>query len=293
MSATGYAFIDGALDRADHLRDDPDALARLWPEARVLTLDADGCAPADADGQPHLRHGADCAGTPDDALFLGLDTDARAWFARTDDADSTHARLDLRSAAMLWPAPVASAFAEARALQHWQRRHRHCGACGARLRFRRAGWQGHCEACGSEHYPRTDPAIIAAVSDGTRLLLARQARWPARRYSVIAGYVEPGESLEQTVVREVFEETGLQVTDARYLASQPWPFPSALMLGFIATVAPGELVLGHELEDARWVDTVTLADALANDHADAPLRLSQPLSIARWLIEAWYRDATA
>jgi NAD+ diphosphatase len=290
---TGYAFIDGALDRAEHLRDDPDALAQLWPDARVLSLDAEGRAPTDTDGQPRLLNGAECASTHNDALFLGLDTASRAWFARTDDADTCHARLDLRSAAMLWPAPLASAFAEARALQHWQRRHRHCGACGARLQFQRAGWQGHCPACGSEHYPRTDPAIIAAVSDGERLLLARQSRWPPRRYSVIAGYVEPGESLEQTVLREVFEETGLHVTATRYLASQPWPFPSALMLGFHATVAPGALKLGHELEDARWVDIATLADALANDHADAPLRLSQPLSIARWLIEAWYRDATA
>ncbi len=293
MSAGGYAFIAGALDRADHLRDDPQALAALWPAACVLSLDADGRAPADAAGQPCLLRGADCNGGHADAVFLGLDGEARAWFSRTDDADPAQARLDLRSAAMLWPAAVASAFAEARAVQHWQRRRRHCGSCGARVQFQRAGWQGHCPACGSDHYPRTDPAIIAAVSDGERLLLARQAHWPARRYSTIAGYVEPGESLEQAVAREVFEETGLRVTNTHYLASQPWPFPSALMLGFHVRVAAGALTLGHELEDARWVDAGTLADALANDHADAPLRLSQPLSIARWLIEAWYRNASA
>ena len=122
-----------------------------------------------------------------------------------------------------------------------------------RPRLRARGLDGaHCSQCGAEHYPRTDPAVIVAVSDGTRLLLGRQANWPARRYSVIAGFVEPGESLEQTVAREVLEETGVRVRSCRYLASQPWPFPGSLMLGFVADAEPDDAAVDDELEDARW-----------------------------------------
>ncbi len=155
----------------------------------------------------------------------------------------------------------------------------------------RAGWLGRCQSCGLDHYPRTDPAVIVAVSDGARLLLGRQAVWPARRYSVIAGFVAPGESLEQTVAREVLEETGLHVRRCRYLASQPWPFPAALMLGFAAEAEPGEPRVGDELEDARWFDAAQIRDAIAREAApagddDGPL-LSSPISISRWLVERW------
>ena len=162
----------------------------------------------------------------------------------------------------------------------------------------RAGWLGRCQSCGLDHYPRTDPAVIVAVSDGARLLLGRQSTWPARRYSVIAGFVEPGESLEQAVAREVMEETGLRVRRCRYLASQPWPFPGALMLGFAAEAESGEPRVGVELEDARWFDAGEIRAAAAResmadvDHTDddGPL-LSSPISIARWLIEHWLENA--
>ncbi|MDQ3618059.1 MAG: NAD(+) diphosphatase, partial [Pseudomonadota bacterium] len=192
----------------------------------------------------------------------------------------------------------AAVFAQARALQHWRRRHRFCGVCGGEVASARAGWLGSCTQCGVEHYPRTDPAVIVAVGDGQRLLLGRQSSWPARRYSVIAGFVEPGESLEQAVAREVLEETGLRVRSCRYLASQPWPFPGALMLGFAAEAEPGEPRVSAELEEARWfsVDEIRAAqarDALEDGSADdgGPL-LSAPISIARWLIEEWLQAAT-
>lgn len=296
MIASGapFAFVDGALDRADHLRDDADALAAAWPKARVLLLDDDGRALADASQQLFAATGAELGGVPATAVFLGL-RDGAAWFAANASSVDIDApqRIDLRSAASLWPAFDATAFAQARAVLHWHARHRFCGACGGELAFVRAGWLGRCTRCGSEHYPRTDQAIIVAVTDGRRLLLGRQAPWPARRWSVLAGFVEPGESLEQTVAREVLEESGVRVRGSRYLASQPWPFPGSLMLGFLAHAEPDEPVASEELEDVRWFSADDVRTALARD-GTIPLRDDEPgilmspsISISRWLAQQW------
>ena len=287
-----FAFVDGALDRADHLRDDGSALAALWPQARIVLLDDDGRALADDQRHMFLVTGAALGGGPGSAIFLGL-RDGVAWFSQRAATAGLDAplRVDLRSAAASWPAFDATVFAQARALLHWHARHRHCGACGGELEFVRAGWLGRCTGCGSEHYPRTDQAIIAAVTDGTRLLLGRQKAWPPGRWSVLAGFVEPGESLEQTVAREVLEESGVRVRGARYLASQPWPFPGSLMLGFLADSHPDEPVPGDELEDVRWFDADSVRAALAHDwnapSVDGQIALSTPISISRWLIEQW------
>ena len=291
--ASPFAFVDGALDRADHLRDDPAALQALWPQAGVVALDPAGRAPIDAAGHLAVQEGAAVSADPGDATFLGL-RDGCAWFGVGVPADDTTPRIDLRKAAATWPAWQATLFAQARALQHWHQRHRFCAACGGALRFVRAGWLGKCDGCGSEHYPRTDQAIIAAITDGERLLLGRQATWPARRWSVVAGFVEPGETLEQTVAREVLEETGVRVRPgtARYLGSQPWPFPGSLMLGFLAEAEPDAPRASEELEDARWFDAEEVRAGLARDwtEADAPgegIVLSPPISIARHVIRAW------
>jgi len=293
-SGAPFAFVDGALDRADHLRDDADALASAWPAARVLLLDDDGRALADASQQLFTVSGAELGGVPATAVFLGL-RDGAAWFAANASSVDIDApqRIDLRSAASLWPAFDATAFGQARAVLHWHARHRFCGACGGELEFVRAGWLGRCTRCGSEHYPRTDQAIITAVTDGQRLLLGRQAPWPPRRWSVLAGFVEPGESLEQTVAREVLEESGVRVRGSRYLASQPWPFPGSLMLGFLAQAEPDEPVPGDELEEVRWFAAEDIRAGLARSW-HAPLRddepgivLSPPISISRWLMQAW------
>ena len=292
-----FAFVREALDRADALRDDGDALARLWPRARVLLLEDDGHALAGSDGGLHAPAGADIGGGPGTAIFLGMRGE-EAWFAQraaTTGPAATGAatqRIDLRAAAAAWPAFDATVFAQARAVLHWHARHRHCGDCGGTLAFERGGWLGRCTQCGSEHVPRTDEALILGVTDGERLLLGRQAKWPARRWSVVAGFVEPGESLEQTVAREVMEETGVRVREARYLASQPWPFPGALMLGFIANAEPDDPQAGEELEDARWFDRDQVRAGLAADwRSDGGqgegIVLSSPVSIARWLIERW------
>ena len=174
-------------------------------------------------------------------------------------------------------------------------RTRFCGLCAGAIEFRRGGYVAHCTQCGNDQYPRVDPAVIVAVSDGQRLLLGRQASWPAQRYSVVAGFVEPGESLEQTVVREVFEETRVRVRSCRYLGAQPWPFPGALMLGFIADAHPDEPQVDGELEDARWFTLEEIIAASLRDTCqdnDGGVLLSPRISIARSLIEYWVAQMT-
>lgn len=191
---------------------------------------------------------------------------------------------ELRPLSALLPAEEAGLLAYARALLIWRARHRHCGTCGAPTAASRAG---HClvctdPSCAEEYFPRIDPAIIVLVSDGERALLGRQSSWPARRYSTIAGFLEPGESLEDAVVREVAEETGVHATEVRYHSSQPWPFPSSLMLGFQARAAPESAVrLGGELEDAGWF---TRAQVRSGEVLAPPTR-----SISWRLIEAWLK----
>jgi NAD+ diphosphatase len=281
-----YAFVAGALDRADALRDDPAALDALWPGAGVVEVDPDGRVQVAGDAPRWPRGGTLLPARPADAVFLGLDRDGRGWFARArapiaqgggegTGAGAPAAAIDLRTAAAAWPAFDATVFAQARAVLHWQARHRHCGACGARLAFGRGGWLGHCEGCGLDHYPRTDPAVIVAVDDGERLLLGRQRGWAPGRWSVIAGFVEPGESLEQTVAREVHEETAVRVRACRYLGSQPWPFPSALMLGFVARAEPQVPVAGEELEAVRWFDAEAVRAGLARDWNAPPAAAAQ------------------
>lgn len=298
-SAGGCASL---IDRADHLRSDDAALQALWPQARVLLLDADGRASADDDGGLLAPVGARIsggAGGVGAATFLGLDAQGVAWFALESALAAFDApgRMDLRSAAAAWPTLDTAVFAQARALQHWRQRNRFCGSCGGELAFARAGWQAHCARCGLDHYPRTDPVVIVAVGSGRGLLLGRQATWPARRWSVLAGFVEPGESLEQTVAREVHEETGVRVHGCRYLASQPWPFPGALMLGFMAEGSDDEPRVTGELEEARWFSAAEIRAARVRDvhvgtaEDDSGPLLSAPISIARWLIEQWLLQA--
>lgn len=193
---------------------------------------------------------------------------------------------ELRPLAPLLAADEAGLLAYARALGGWRARQRHCGACGAPTVPLQAG---HCLVCSNpdcaqEFFPRLDPAIIVLVSDGERALLGRQASWPPRRYSTIAGFVEPGESLEDAVRREVREETGVAVHDVRYHSSQPWPFPASLMLGFCARAAPdAEVRVGGELEDARWFSRADLQAGAA---------LVPPSQSISWrLIESWLQGA--
>jgi NAD+ diphosphatase len=194
--------------------------------------------------------------------------------------------LDLRAAALLLDDLDAGIMTCAVALANWHGAHSRCARCGAGTEPVQAGWARACPACGAEHYPRTDPAVIMAVVDGdNRILLGRPAHWARSRYSTLAGFVEPGESLEDAVRREVAEETGVVVGAVHYQGSQPWPFPSSLMLGFRAQAVRTEIVVdGVELAQARWWTREELALDLATDELVLPPRTS----IARLLIEDWY-----
>jgi NAD+ diphosphatase len=284
-----YAFRHRGLDRAEHLREDRAALAEGWSTGLCLVIDVEGLLrhlPGDDDRPRFCDAVALAAELPDTAAFLGLHEE-RAYFALPADAlaELPPASTDLRSAAARWEALPASVFAQARALLFWQQRNRFCGACGQALAFVRGGYCARCAHCGLEHYPRTDPAIIVAVSDGERLLLGRQSSWPEGRWSVLAGFLEPGESLEQTVAREVWEEAGVRIDACEYAGSQPWPFPASLMVGFHATAAPQPVQVGDELEAAAWFT----ADELRAQIAAGQLRPSPRLSISRWLMDEWLR----
>jgi NAD+ diphosphatase len=239
---------------------------------------------------------------PDHELLAGVDPSQLVllgWFhgercvlvdlAPDSNASVSGATFDeLRSLVALLPEDQAQLLAYARALLVWRSRHRHCGVCGAPTAARSAGHVLACtrSSCGAEFFPRIDPAIIVLVTDARRALLGRQRSWAPGRYSALAGFVEAGESLEDAVAREVQEETGVRVTWVRYFASQPWPFPASLMLGFHAHAREAPVQLDGELEDARWFELEQLRGA---DEALLP----PPHTIARRLIDAWVREQTA
>ncbi len=192
----------------------------------------------------------------------------------------------LRTAAPSLPAGDAAIAAQARSLLGWHERHPFCAACGAATRIRNGGASRACAACGAEHFPRTDPVVIVVVSRGGRALLGRSGRFPGNLYSALAGFMEPGESVEEAVRREVAEEAGIEVGAVRYVFSQPWPFPASLMLGCLAEGLSDEIAVDpEEIEDARWFSRAELADALAG--RSEVLTVPQPIAIAHHLIRAW------
>lgn len=287
-----------SLDRGSDRRHDRVWLAGQFANARVVPVTGDEFPASASSGTPLFIPAADLRDAHgvalDDLVFLGRDGE-RAWFAwdagdrglaGLGAAAGPHARWDLRRAGALLDAGTAGLLAYAKALCHWHRNSRFCGRCGGPTRPRDGGHQRVCRdaACGQFQFPRLDPAIIVCITRGDRVLLGRQPNWPERRYSVIAGFVEPGESLEDAVRREAFEETALSLDRVNYHSSQPWPFPASLMLGFTAEAASGRAVAGDELEAVIWLDRAELADAVARGE----LKLSPPLSIAYRLLEHWF-----
>jgi NAD+ diphosphatase len=282
------------IDRAAHLRADDEWLARAWanPLSRVLVVDA-GRALVD-------EHDALVVSPPADSpsgerYFLGIaaPTDADAAIgvfavaaALPDPPPSGMKAANLREVGANLSDADAGLFAHAAALEQWHARHVRCPLCGAATVVALAGHIRRCVNDGSEHYPRTDPAVIMLVTDGDdRCLLGRQPSWPAGRMSTLAGYVEAGETLEHAVVREVFEEVGVSVDDVRYVASQPWPFPSSLMLAFTAKASTTELHIdGDEIAEARWLTRDELRTAIT----DGSLRLPMSASVAFYLIDGWF-----
>lgn len=291
----------GGLDRAAHRRKDATWLTAqlkrdgtrfvpVW-QSRNLVLGAGGLTP-----RAVLLERAQFA--PDgDAVLLGLDGDDAYFAIDLSHRDEPLAKLpvprgsefvDLRRVGPLLPRDESALLAYARAIAYWHQRHRHCVVCGARTLMANAGHVLRCTdpACNAAHFPRTDPAVIMLVTDGSRCLLGRQPAWPVGMHSTLAGFVEPGESLEEAVAREVREETGIVVTGIVYHSSQPWPFPSSLMLGFTVRAVTHELHLeGSELEHAAWYERGWI-----QRHADDDeFRLPRRDSVARRLIEDWLR----
>jgi NAD+ diphosphatase len=216
-----------------------------------------------------------------EAVFLGT-IDDRPCFALGLPGDDEHARGrnfgDLRMVGAFVPQEDARLLAYARGMVHWHRHHGFCGKCGAATRSAEGGHVRICSACDKRHFPRSDPAMMAMVLRGDSVLLARQASWPKSMYSILAGFVEPGESVEESVVREVHEEVGLRVRDLRYVRSQPWPFPSSLMIGFVMHAEDGEVVLDPtELEASRWVTRKELAEPDGSIFVPPPFSLSGQL----------------
>ena len=280
------AFTGSHIDRADNLRADPEALAQMlnW-RARLLALE--GLMPAiDDDGALVWTTLADAS---DDAelVFLGLD-DGRACFVAVPDKGDAGPRLAnpavWQAMTLLSPQDLAI-YGGARSLVDWHARHRFCPNCGSGTKIAKGGWQRDCTDCGAPHFPRTDPVTIMLVEHDGDLLLGRGLNWPEGRYSTLAGFVEPGESIEEAVAREVLEETGVTVRDVSYVASQPWPFPSQLMLGCHGRADGRDITLDTtELADARWYSRKEVGAALAGD---GPFIAPPAEAIANHLLNWW------
>ncbi|MDQ3075128.1 MAG: NAD(+) diphosphatase [Pseudomonadota bacterium] len=275
-------FAGPGLDRADALRRYPDRIAALasHPNARLLIWDNGGPL-LDDDGR--LSWGA-VEGDP--PLFLGLDGEVPHFSSLPPGDGSIDGRAHSALLGLLDPgdAPI---FAAALSLANWHRRHLFCSMCGQPTTPNRGGWSRGCGSCGGEHFPRADPVVIMLVEHEKRLLLGRQPHYPPRRYSALAGFVEPGETIEAAVVRETFEEAGLKVRDVTYVASQPWPFPSTLMIGAHSIADSDSLAIDlHELDDARWFTREEIESAMAGDTA-AQFIAPPRFAIACTLIEHW------
>ena len=283
-------FAGAFVDRSGELRKDADWLtdALTSPDSRFVAVwNEKFLVGGDPAGTVLLEsHQLDGAASENELIFLGIFRDNPTFAIKVDGDDAPFQELgefqDLRFLGTVLPPDEANLVAHARALVLWHASQVFCGTCGSAARPGAAGNSRICmnDNCGREIFPRVDPAIIVLVEDGDRCLLGRQQAWPEGRYSTIAGFVEPGESLEDAVRREVYEETNIRVGKVTYHSSQPWPFPSSLMLGFTAEATTTDIELNDgELEDARWFPR----EDLLSDFPKLPFRIS----IARRLVDDW------
>jgi NAD+ diphosphatase len=284
---TGMAFVDNPLDRADHIRADSSAMVAVSrdPAARVLGF-VDLNAALSHDGLLWLP----LEDVPSDStfIFLGLEAGAPRFAAAVPKGSYLPGQpTDARQAAMILPAAQSAMLGQGRALLAWHGKHGHCAVCGAPTAMSKAGYARQCanDACKAEHFPRTDPVTIMLVVDGDRCLLGRQPTFPKGFYSALAGFLEPGETIEAAVRREVREEAGIDVGRVRYVASQPWPFPSSLMIGCFAEALSDQITVDEtELEDARWFSR---QDCQAVFDGNGPFICPPPLAIAHHLLKTW------
>jgi NAD+ diphosphatase len=291
---TRPGFTGSPLDRLDAARHDPARVEALHadPAARLLRLD--GLAPVPEGDRPALAPLDEVP--PDvDLALLGMIEGTPLFVALTPGVSALSRSPGLFDAVARLRAADAATWAAARSLVDWHARHRFCANCGAPTAPFRAGWGRRCPACDTEHFPRVDPVVIMLAQHGrgaaARVLVGRQPGFPAGRYSALAGFLEPGESIEEAVARELAEEAGVATIAVRYVASQPWPFPSQLMIACVADVADDRVTLDRtELQDAKWATRADVAAALRGD-ADAPFLPPPPYAIAHTLLARWLADA--
>jgi len=290
----GIALTRHAVERSTHLRTDDAWLAKAWdePGTRVLVIEDGQALARISDSSAELVFVSPEEAPAGTRFLLGVDTDGVAYFGVggpiTGDSDPRSRQAGLRDAGTLLTDRDAGLMTHAVALANWHAVAGFCSRCGNPTKPEMAGHSRRCMVDGSEHFPRCDPAVIMLVTDpDDRCLLARNAQWPQRRVSVLAGFVEPGESAEQAVAREVHEETGIIVSTVTYAGSQPWPMPHSLMLGFRAEATTTAIsVDDDEIAEANWFSRADLRAALLS----GDLFMPPSLSISRWLIETWYGD---
>ncbi len=306
LDAFANTFAGNPLDRASYRRSDPDWIAgRLAaPESLAVAL---------WNGKPLVETGKDggvriaylaadmarvLAAGPERLLFLGLWNETAVFAVDLDaDADPADGPLeglgrfeDLRAIAVALEAGEAAILATAKSMFEWRRKHRHCANCGVATEAREGGWKRVCPDCKAQHFPRTDPVVIMLAVKGERCLLGRQAAWPAGMYSALAGFVEPGESIEEACARELYEEAAVRVTKVRYHSTQPWPYPSSLMIGLIAEIETDEAVPDAiEIDEVRWFTRAQAGGLIRGELTDA--KAPPGMAIAHQLIRAWAEEA--
>ncbi|WP_420005067.1 NAD(+) diphosphatase [Arenibacterium sp. LLYu02] len=319
--AEQVTFGGSALDRAAELRGNPEALGDLWRDGGLVLLSWRGkplCLLADQAEAPEglallaTSHPL-VAARASEAMFLGRSEAGQGYFAldlpdwtpaedlstlgqfldpslqRHPDLPPSHAFAELRAMLMRLAPREAELVATAKALTGWHGTHGFCACCGAKSRITQAGWQRICDSCGASHFPRTDPVVIMLITRGDRVLLGRSPGWPEGMYSLLAGFVEPGETLEAAVRREVLEEAGVRVGAVSYLASQPWPFPMSLMFGCRGEALSEEIAIDpNEIEEAFWITRQEAMDVLAGDHPK--VRQPRKGAIAGFLLQNWVAD---
>lgn len=287
------AFAGQPLDRADPIRTNPARLAEARRAGLLLQLD-DLLPVLDAEDRLTWGPAADAPGNTE-LVFLGM-LEGRAAFAEVPpqgDHGPAYAHRPAWGYVSRLSAPELAIYGEARTMLDWHARHRFCAQCGERTRPAKGGWQRDCPACAAQHFPRVDPVAIMLVECEGRLLLGRQSRFPERSFSALAGFVEPGETVEEAVAREVFEEAGVCISGVRYIASQPWPFPSQLMMGCIGYASSLELTIDKtEIEDARWFTRADVAEALAKGADSASFVPPPKQAIAHDMLRWWLEQGS-
>lgn len=311
-NAESVTFGGSGLDRAAEMRGDSDALAArdtaracvFW-RGKIL-LDAN-----DRVMRLPMTH-AILQDRSDDLIFLGRENeqllfaaDISRWLPEGFDPDAPISFLDdtrhvhracidggfadIRMSMTLLSARDAEVAATGKAVMEWHRSHGFCAKCGQKSEIKMGGWQRDCPACGTHHFPRTDPVVIMLITHGNAVLMGRSPGWPEGMYSLLAGFIEPGETIEAAVRREVFEEAGVRVGEVSYLASQPWPFPASLMFGCAGEAVSHEIIIDPvEIEDALWVTREEMADVFAGQHPK--IKPARKGAIAHFLLENWLAD---